>query len=127
MNGAQSPNGHHPPGEPSPRPVNAYADALTGLQPREIVEYELRSDPYANMLPGISTINAAKTISRGVEVGRRGNRLIMAISLITLAVFLLPLLLAIITQFPGVSTPASGRIQSCSPALVSGGCAEHHR
>ncbi len=98
MNGQHSPNGHHPPEEALPRAVNPYADALTGTKPREIVEFEMNSDPYANMLPGIANINAAKTISRGVEVGRRGNRLVMAISLLLLLVFILPFILAVITH-----------------------------
>lgn len=67
-------------------------------RPAELVEFERATDPYANMLPGISSIRAAKTIGDGVEVGRRGNRLIMAISLLMLLALLLPLVLAILDQ-----------------------------
>jgi hypothetical protein len=67
-------------------------------RPVEIVEFERATDPYANMLPGISNIRAAQTVGRGVEVGRRGNRVIMAVSVLMLLALLLPLVLAVITQ-----------------------------
>ena len=97
MDSNTSPNGHSHDTEP-PRQVNPYLDAVTESQPREIVDFEINTDPYANMLPGISNIQAARTIGRGLEVGKRGNRFIMAISLILVTVLLLPALLAVITQ-----------------------------
>jgi len=105
-------NGHRPaegsaPGnaeataESTPQPVNPYADALIGTKPREIVEYELSSDPYSNMLPNIASVNAAKTISRGVEARSRGNRLIMFVSLILLILIIVPLILAVFSRLYG--------------------------
>jgi hypothetical protein len=97
MNTVDSPNGHTHEPEP-PQQVNPYLDAIAERQPREIVDFEMDTDPYANMLPGISNIHAARTIGRGLEVGKRGNRAIMAISVFLLVVLLLPALLAVITQ-----------------------------
>lgn len=97
MDSITSSNGHSPETE-TPRQVNPYLDAVTERQPREIVDFEMDTDPYANMLPGISNIQAAKTIGRGLESGKRGNRFIMVVSVFLLAVLLLPALLAVITQ-----------------------------
>ena len=97
MDTPDSSNGHSHNTHP-PQRVNPYLDAATRRQPQEIVDFEMNTDPYANMLPGISNIHAARTIGRGLEVGKRGNRFIMAISLFLVAVLLLPALLAVITQ-----------------------------
>jgi hypothetical protein len=92
-------NGHHPPGEPSSRPVNPYVDIVAGSQPREIVEFEMDTDPYANMLPGISNIRAARTIARGVRSGAGGRHpVLVAVSLLLLFVLVLPAILSIISQ-----------------------------
>lgn len=114
-----SSNGHHPhqnghgpeeestpagaeaPSDSTPQPLNPYADALIGTKPREIVEYELSSDPYTNMLPNIASVNAAKTISRGVEARSRGNRLIMIVSVILLILIIVPLILAVFSRLYG--------------------------
>jgi hypothetical protein len=119
MEGYPSSNGHHPhqngrrpaeepaPGnaearaESTPQPVNPYADALIGTKPREIVEYELSSDPYSNMLPNIASVNAAKTISRGVKARSRGNRVILIVSLIMLILIIVPLILAVFSRLYG--------------------------
>jgi hypothetical protein len=119
MDDYPSSNGHHPhqnghrPAEESalsnpearaestPQPVNPYTDALIGTKPREIVEFELSSDPYANMLPNIASVNAAKTIGRGVEERSRGNRLIMIVSLIVLILIIVPLILAVFSRLYG--------------------------
>lgn len=77
---------------------NVYADMLRGDQPEELIEFQRTTDPYANMLPGISNIRAASTIGRGVEVGKRGNRLIMGVSILMLIALLLPLALAVVDQ-----------------------------
>lgn len=89
---------HHEQDEPVRAGANVYADLVRGDQPPEILEFETSTDPYANMLPGISNINAARTLGRGVQVGRRGNRLIMTISIALLFVIVLPVVLTIISQ-----------------------------
>ncbi|HEX8919556.1 MAG TPA: hypothetical protein VF898_13720 [Chloroflexota bacterium] len=96
MTGNESQNGHAPSSEP--HPVNPYLDMASGAQPPEIAQYEMRSDPYGNMLPGISNINAARSIGEGLDVGRRGNWLILIVSLFLLAVLLLPAILAILAH-----------------------------
>lgn len=85
----ESSNGKYPPGETIPEGSE---------RPREIVEFERATDPYVNMLPGISNIRAAETIGKGVQVGRRGNRLVMAVSVLMLLALVLPLILTIIDR-----------------------------
>lgn len=92
-----SSNGHHPERLPGFPPAEA-PERDNEPRPEEIVAFERATDPYANMLPGISSIRAAQTIGRGVEVGKRGNRLIMAVSVLMLLALLLPLVFAIISQ-----------------------------
>jgi len=67
-------------------------------KPPEIEEFESVTNPYTNMLPGISNINAARTIGRGIEVGKRGNRWVMFISIALIAVLVLPAILAVLSQ-----------------------------
>jgi chromate transport protein ChrA len=62
------------------------------------VEFEMDTDPYSNMLPGISNINAARTIGRGVRSGSRGRWLTMAVSLMLILAFVLPVILTIVSQ-----------------------------
>src|SRR5438270_4677584 len=94
-NGAYHGNGSQH-GEGSRRLANPYLDAPSGETPREIVDFELDTYPYANMLPGISNVRAARTIGQGVDEGRKGNRGIMLVSAFLLVVFIAPLLLAIL-------------------------------
>ena len=93
----ESRNGHHPE-EHTSQTTNVYADAATEDRPEEILEFERATDPYANMLPGISSIRAAQTIGRGLEVGKRGNRLLLAFSVLMLLALLLPLVFAVVNQ-----------------------------
>lgn len=108
LNG-HSPNGHHPDDhrhsgphahrKPASRSINPYLDAVEGGQPREIVDFEMDTDPYANMLPGISNIRAARTIARGVEQGKRGGHpAIVAVSVLLLIILVLPAVLMIVSQ-----------------------------
>ena len=101
MDGYESTNGHHPPEAAARTRINPYADALTSTQPREIVEYEMSSDPYANMLPDTANINAARTMSRWVARGSRGNRFVMVVSLILLVVLILPFVLVVLARLSG--------------------------
>jgi hypothetical protein len=87
----ESSNGNYPKAAES-------RDESPEQQPEEIVEFERATDPYANMLPGISNIRAARAIGDGMRVGRRGNRLIMAVSIFMLLALLLPLILTILDR-----------------------------
>jgi hypothetical protein len=78
---------------------NPYLDAMQGAKPQEIVDFELDTNPYANMLPGISNVRAARTIGQGVEEGRRGNPVIMAVSILLLIVLVAPAILAVVQHF----------------------------
>jgi hypothetical protein len=84
--------------EPLPGLVNPYVDAVEGKVPREIVDFEMMTDPYANMLPSTSNVNAARTISRGVQAWSNGNRLKMAISAVLVLVLILPFVLLVMSQ-----------------------------
>lgn len=90
-------NGHSPPESQDAKRSNPYAAALTDT-PEEIAEFEMNTNPYANMLPGISNINAARTIGRGVEVGRRGNPLVLAVSILLVIVLVAPVVLAVLSR-----------------------------
>jgi len=78
---------------------NPYVAAALLTEPDEIVEYELASNPYANMLPGIANINAARAVANGVRVGRRGHRGLRLVSLGLLLVLLAPAVAAAVANF----------------------------
>lgn len=84
---------HHDDGEYLDNP---YLDAMAGTKPREIVDFELDTNPYANMLPGISNVRAARAIGQGVDEGRKGNRVVMAVSLFLLLVLVAPVILTVL-------------------------------
>jgi hypothetical protein len=90
-------NGHRPPGDRERSHLRLVRDTEDG-RPPELVEYERATDPYANMLPGISNIRAAETLGRGIQAGRRGRPMIMVISIVLIAVLVLPPLLAALSQ-----------------------------
>lgn len=54
--------------------------------PEEIREFERSTDPYTNMLPGISSIRAAETLGSGVNAGKR-NPVLLALSLVLVVTF----------------------------------------
>jgi hypothetical protein len=79
--------------------VNPYADALSGSQPREIAEFELNLDPYANMVPRVSqrVSAAASAEDEGLRTSHRP--LLIAVSVILVAVLvLLPLLAEVFSR-----------------------------
>lgn len=80
------------------RPVNAYVDALDLNRPPELADFELETDPYRNFLPGVSNVNAARTIGSGLKEGRNGNLLLLLVSLLLVAVLILPAFVAVIAQ-----------------------------
>lgn len=83
-------NGHHPASEAEREPVNAYMDAVTGSRPRELVQFELNTDPYANMIPRVSTMTSGEE-SPEDSGSRRRSPVVVAISLLLIAVLVLPI------------------------------------
>ena len=80
------------------RGTNPYLDAAVGDHPPEIVDFELETDPYRNLLPGMSSVNAAKTVGRGLQAGRGGNTVLLVISLLLVGVLIIPAFAAVIAQ-----------------------------
>lgn len=80
------------------RLVNPYLDAADEDHPPEIADFELETDPYWNFLPGMSNVNAAKTLGSGLRAGRGGNRVLLVVSLLLVAVLILPAFAAVIAQ-----------------------------
>jgi len=78
--------------------ANPYIDLGDDSRPPEIVSFELETDPYRNFLPGMSSVNAAKTVGRGLRAGRGGNRILLVVSLLLVAVLILPAFAAVIAQ-----------------------------
>lgn len=80
------------------RPVNPYIDAADESRPPEIANFELETDPYRNFLPGMSSVNAARTVGRGLREGRGGNPVLLVVSLLLVAVLILPAFAAVVAQ-----------------------------
>jgi hypothetical protein len=78
--------------------ANPYIDLVDDSRPPEITDFELETDPYRNFLPGMSSVNAAKTVGRGLRAGRGGNRIFLVVSLLLVAVLILPAFGAVIAQ-----------------------------
>jgi hypothetical protein len=86
------------PGRGEKRLINPYIDVVDESRPPEIVNFEMETDPYRNSLPGMSSVNAAKTVGRGLREGQRGNRVLLVVSLLLVAVLVLPAFAAVIAQ-----------------------------
>ncbi len=86
------------PGAEDRTAVNPYWHVLGASKPEEIVNFEFETDPYRNFLPGLSSVQAARTVGRGLQEGKRGNPLILAVSLLLLAVLILPALAAVVAE-----------------------------
>jgi hypothetical protein len=94
-------NGREPEIEAEGRASNPYLDALRGSKPPEIVEFEMNTDPYANMLPGISSIRAARTLGRSAADRRsRGRSLSTIFALFALAIIAVALVAAVVAVVP---------------------------
>lgn len=92
----ESSNGHAPREIADSRRRNAYAEILSDNVPREIADFDFATDPYGNMLPGISNINAARVVGEGVAAGSRGHKLVMAVSaLLVLSMIVVPVIVAV--------------------------------
>jgi hypothetical protein len=79
-------------------PIAFGASAAPDDVPAEIQDFLRNTDPYTNMLPGISNIRAAETLGSGVGAGRR-NPLVLALSLILVVSFvILPIVFQVLPQ-----------------------------
>lgn len=94
-NGHNGHNGGHP-GVPSGRIENPYFEALTGTKPKEIVDFEMNTEPYANMPPNMSRVHMTQSLARGLRPGRRP--VIAAVSLLIILAFVLPVVLNVLAQ-----------------------------
>ncbi|HZU14934.1 MAG TPA: hypothetical protein VFB58_19020 [Chloroflexota bacterium] len=81
---------------------NPYADLVRGKS-SELVDFELATDPYASMLPGISNVRGARAL--GGSLASRGWPRIVGIALILLLVAF-PLIAAVLSFIFGGSTPS---------------------
>lgn len=97
MDKSPSPNGHHADERESTTSANPYVDAVTGARPSELVEFELHTDPYANMLPRVSSITRPGEFPLSAEddllpARRRRNPLFMVVSVLLILVLVLPVM-----------------------------------
>ncbi|MGH2448677.1 MAG: hypothetical protein ACRDFS_08775 [Chloroflexota bacterium] len=65
---------------------NPYFDALTGSIPPELLRFEQAMYPYNNDLPGVSSVNAARTLSGAILAWGKGSRRAIMISSIVLVI-----------------------------------------
>jgi|SRR5437588_5448882 len=98
MNGASSSNGHGPddPAADKTR-ANPYAEALLGSKPPELVEFELHTDPYANMVPRVSNLVTSES-DEFEPVSRRRNPVVVVVSLVLIAVLALPVMVEVFAR-----------------------------
>ncbi len=87
-------NGHTPAPEEPAATTNPYAEAVAGSRPRELVEFELHTDPYANMLPRVSSVTALDDgdDADGELAPRRQHPIMVIISLALVAILVLPIM-----------------------------------
>jgi hypothetical protein len=90
LNG-HSPNGGYPQQSREVASINPYVDAVSGDRPREIVEFELHTDPYANMLPRVSSI-AVSASADGPDSERKRHPVVVAVSILLIIVLVLPVM-----------------------------------
>lgn len=88
-------NGHKPPDDEAPGGHNPYADAVAGRRPSELVEFELHTDPYANMLPRVSSMTQPGTVPLTPDddilpARRRRNPILVIVSVLLVAILVLP-------------------------------------
>ena len=98
MDHPTSSNGHCPNGHsPDPRRANPYAEALIGSKPPELVEFELHTDPYANMVPRVSSVVTSEPADLEPE-SRRRNPVLVGVSVILIAVLTLPVMVEVFAR-----------------------------
>lgn len=89
------PNGRDPQQDQTNSHLNPYADAVEGTRPRELVEFELHTDPYANMLPRVSSMTQPQSLSSDsdddlIPARSRRSPIVLLVSLLLIAVLVLP-------------------------------------
>ncbi|GAC1404894.1 MAG: hypothetical protein NVSMB52_18760 [Chloroflexota bacterium] len=97
MDGETSPNGDRPRNSERSGSINPYADAHTGEQPPEIVEFELNTDPYANVVPRISTITHSAS-DNDDEIERHRNPFVVAVSVLLIILLVLPVTFEVLVR-----------------------------
>lgn len=86
-------NGHHPADTGDGRLTNPYAEAVIGREPPEIVEFGLHTDPYANMVPRISSASRPDEPDIGPDLDvRRRHPALIVISILLVVVLVLPIM-----------------------------------
>lgn len=98
MDDVTASNGHHPDRRERVRSVNPYADAYVGDRPPEIVEYEMNSDPYANMLPRLTSVTSTGVGDDERDERRKRNPFVVAISILLIAVLVLPVMVEVFAR-----------------------------
>jgi hypothetical protein len=97
MDQTTSSNGNHPKTQESGS-VNVYADAVLGSQTREITNFELTTDPYANMVPSSGRPSIVR-VDESEEAGRRKRSpLFVAISIVMVLLLILPPLAVVLSR-----------------------------
>jgi hypothetical protein len=97
MDNGISSNGHAPEEGGAVHRTNPYAEALIGSKPPELVEFELHTDPYANMLPRVSSVVTSEPEEIRPEPQRR-NPVIVAVSVLLIAVLVLPVMFEVFAR-----------------------------
>lgn len=91
-------NGHRAEHEEIPVSVNPYRDAVSGTRPREIVEFELNTDPYANMLPRVASVSRSPSEEDTEDSGRKRNPILVVVSILLVAILILPVMVEVFAR-----------------------------
>jgi hypothetical protein len=97
MDQPTSSNGHHPI-RPESGPTNVCADAVLGSQPREIANFELNTDPYANMVPSSGRPSIGRVDDPEDDGRRKRSPLFVAISILMVLLLILPPLAVVLSR-----------------------------
>jgi hypothetical protein len=82
--------------------ANPYVDALSGEKPPEIVDYEMKTYPYANVVPSISRVYSLGEEGEAPEGYQpRLSLWLRAVSILILAGMLLAVVLGVASHFYG--------------------------
>ncbi|GAC1443064.1 MAG: hypothetical protein NVSMB52_00980 [Chloroflexota bacterium] len=90
-------NGHQPQNLERARSLNPYADAQTGDQPKEIVEFELNTDPYANVIPRVTSITSSG-VDYAERIERHRNPFVVAVSVVLIILLVLPVTFEVLAK-----------------------------
>lgn len=91
-------NGQHPHADDD-EPVNVYADAIRGTRPREIVDFEMDTDPYANVVPIMSRRRPSVDAEHDWDDGdMKRNPWMVGISILLIVLLVLPPLVVVFAR-----------------------------